>query len=269
MSQASLVAQPSRVLSNFLNFVYNLQYIHDALNAFLEKSRRVVENYEPNASSVPEALKPLNDAMDQIRRALAQALTDIKGQENEFATHGTCADGRGAWRMVLRVILRITHECNSNLSKLPQIPKNESAGAALSRKMAQSSAIPIFKDANENLRVFVTIFPTLIQCTLYPESIADEESTSIVAKWYTHPFWYNVRFSSLSLCAAIETSSPSSCLILHGSHSFICFFHISNVLSTLFYRIYLESSSCNTTFSTSSWFEFLLSVFQSSMLVVS
>jgi acetyl esterase/lipase len=154
-------------------------------------AKRVLDNYEGTSRNVPLTLRPLIENIDLIQSQIVHAIIDMRLNETEYALRGNNIDGRGAWRMVLRTLLRIVGECNVQILQLPVIPKNESTKQNITRRYTQSHVLPVLASCSESLQVLTTIFPTLLMVTLHPEAVTEAESKALIASYYTHPFWYD------------------------------------------------------------------------------
>lgn len=181
------------LLANFQTFISNLTVVSDAMRICNDDANRVLANYEGTSRNVPITLRPLIENMDLIQTQIVQMIIDMRQNESHFALNAQNADGRGTWRMVLKILLRIVRECKTQISHLPTIPHHESAKQNISRRYTQSSVLPILGNATESLKVLVAIFPTLIMVTFHPETLTEAEAKRLISSFYTLPFWYDVR----------------------------------------------------------------------------
>jgi len=188
-----------RLRKNYLVFLENITHVSDGITTTVETTKRILANYEGTSRNVPLTLRPLIENLELINTQLVQAIIDMRLNELEYAYNAHNADGRGTWRMLMRILLRTIGECNVQLLALPYLPKNESARQNIARRYTQSYVLPVLGECSESLSVLTAIFPTLMMVTFHPETLTDEEAKSLLATFYTHPFWYSVRprFQSL------------------------------------------------------------------------
>jgi hypothetical protein len=203
----SAEARLGRMLINFRVFISNLEHVAAAIKTCSEAASKVLENYEGTSRSVPLTLRPLVENLDLVEERISQGVFDMRAEESRFSVEAVNADGRGSWRMVLRILLRIVGECTVQLSRLPVIPKSETSRQNISRRYTQSHVLPVLQANTEHLTVLVHIFPTLMMITLHPGAVNETEAKVLLASFYTHPFWYNVRHSSIHKSPKQEHSS--------------------------------------------------------------
>ena len=159
----------------------------------LDKARGILDIYTGTSHNVPRVLQPFIENMELIQTQIVAAVTDMKANAEHYAYESPGADGRGTWRQVLKLLLRIVAECTSQMSQLPNIPKHESVRHNVSRRYTQSHVLPVLEQFTEDLKVLVSIWPTLILVTMEPNALTEDEGKAILAAAYTHPFWYSVR----------------------------------------------------------------------------
>lgn len=181
------------LLANYQTFISNLTVVSDAMRICNEDASRVLANYEGTSRNVPITLRPLIENMDLIQTQIVQMIIDMRQNESHFALNAQNADGRGTWRMLLKILLRIVRECKTQIGHLPTIPRHESTKQSITRRYTQSHVLPILGNAIESLKVLVAIFPTLIMVTFHPETLTEAEAKRLISSFYTLPFWYDVR----------------------------------------------------------------------------
>lgn len=204
-----------RLLEHYRVFVANLTHVTEAMRNCIAKAQEILSNYEGISRNVPLTLVPLIENMNLISQQIDQAALEMRENEANYSVNSPNADGRGTWRQVLRILLRVVGECNVQLGVLPHIPEHESAKDNILRRYTQSHVLPVLCLNTEYLKTLATIWPTLMLVTLHPQAITDAEAKTLIANFYTHPFWYDVRIN-------VYFPFPHYVLDLSCCHSPLC-----------------------------------------------
>lgn len=222
-SAAKAIIEPQkddRLLENFELFLTQLTHVADAMGLCLDRARAVLTNYEPVSTNVPKHLRPLIENIELIQTQIIAATIDMRADKLRYAHEATGADGRGTWRQVLKVLLRIVGEVMMQLSQLPAIPHSESARHNIARRYTQSHVMPVLASFTEDLKVLTVVWPTLMLVTMDPNALTEDEGKAMLAATYTHPFWYSVRrFKGPVVSLAAPTAL---CFRLQVSALFFC-----------------------------------------------
>lgn len=182
-----------RLIENFELFIKQLTHVADAIGLCLDKARAILENYEGTSNNVPRVLRPLIENFELIQTQIVSACLDMQANREHYAHNAPGADGRGTWRQVLKMLLRIVGEVMSQMSQLPAIPHSESTRHHIARRYTQSHVLPVLEEFTADLKVLAAVWPTLILVTMDPEALTEDEGKALLAASYTHPFWYSVR----------------------------------------------------------------------------
>lgn len=186
-------ATDDRLKEHFRVFLGNLKRVDQAMSACIERAQHVLTSYEGISRSIPLALRPFVEHLELIRSQIALLVFDLELHEAEYVHNAANADGRGSWNMILRILFRIVGECNVQISNLPPAQKHESTRHSLARRYTQSHVLPVINSCTESLQVLSAIWPTLTMVTTHPEALSEFEAKTLLASFYTHPFWYSVR----------------------------------------------------------------------------
>lgn len=180
-------------MENFELFIKQLTHVADAIGLTLDKARAIQENYEGTSKSVPRVMAGLIDNFELIQTQIVSACLDMTANSEHYAHNSPGADGRGTWRQVLKMLLRIVGEVMSQMSQLPAVPRSESTRHHIGRRYTQSHVLPVLEEFTSDLKVLALVWPTLILVTMDPNALTEDEGKALLAASYTHPFWYSVR----------------------------------------------------------------------------
>lgn len=193
MEEVEVHTDADRLLENFEVFLANLKLISDSMGNCADKAKTILQNYEGISTNVPRTLQPLIENMELVQTQISSMIIDMEKEKKRFAHEETNADGRGAWRQTFRLLLRLVGEAVTQMSRLPFIPPHESTRHYIARRYTQSHVLPVLADITTHLKVFVTIWPTLTLITMDKSTLNEQEAKTLLASFYTHPFWYSVR----------------------------------------------------------------------------
>lgn len=147
-----------------------------------------IDVYRHVSKTTPNILQHVNTMLLTILQQLKIVLESIDSNVNLDSVN---YDIRGTWRVVSRILIRLTEDIRSIVLTLPEIPECESNIQYLNRKYHQNVFLQNIPIKSEYLEYCTKCMSRLVMCTISQNSVDDKMIGSLETA-YSNPFWYTV-----------------------------------------------------------------------------
>lgn len=146
-----------------------------------------IDVYRHVSKTTPNKLQHVNTLLYTILQQLRIVLESIDSDGNLNSVN---YDIRGTWRVVSRILIRLTEDIRTIVLSLPEIPERESNLQYLNRKYYQNLFLQNIVLKSEYLEYATKCMSLLAMCT--NGSVDDIKMINSLEIAYSNPFWYTV-----------------------------------------------------------------------------